>query len=1055
VAARFASLRNHTWFSLLQGVCSPEALLEAAAAAGHEYLALTDLNNLYAAPGFVEAAHRYGVRPLIGARLEHRQEKATVLIADRSGWASLCAVISRVRSEDRTGLPSLLAENREGLHVLVDQQSLLCAPLTNHFAPSGRLWVEVVRPPIGKVSQEEARALVAAGKAVGAPPVASLAVRCAHAWQYPVCRLLHAVQKKITLDDLPARLPDADREHYLAPPELAAERFSDLREAVDNTLRLARLCSYDPVPRDGCPPPVLLPAGQDAGGELRKLARAAFNKSGRHWRNEQTARARLERELDAFCEMHLAGHALILADLAEQARSNKWSVMLRGSAAASLVLHLLGLAPAEPVENGLRFERFLRPGRDRPPDFDLQVADRCRAPLWNDLLKRYGDERVARVGVMSHFRAASAWREACKVNALTYEQREELLRELERHGRDEELLSARLKENEIGQPPDCWRLEPETWPRLVRAARALKDRPCEWQHHRSAILLTERAVERVLPVQKGDRCHIAQLDKDGCAALELVKLDLLSSHGLSVVSEARGYLRDLAPSLAEKASDMPDGDPKTLALLQAGDTLGIIHAQTPWIRQLLRQAQPRSLKELAQVLALARSGADDCRVAFLRRRRGLDRPEYPHACCEAVLRDTHGCVLYDDDALSMIEALTGLPGNDADDLRRRLLSADAQVRQGAAARLIAATEKNRLPGQAAEKALPRLLKEGYSYCKAHALAQATEVWRQCWLKAHSPLAFWTAALRHFSGRKRKGGYPLRVFVEEAKRAGLMVLPPNLIYRPSDNWTHEADGRLVAGIGCVRGLPEKAAGRMLAVRMEGGAFKDMEDVVKRSELVPPVCAQFVRAGCFAALKCGVDALLADLGSPQPPEEPGEPFPLEAVAPLYDEESVGRWRAWWSALGWLPGAPILSLLRPALPPGLDDTRALSRPPAEQKRSVKVAGVVAHCKEARAAEREEDDEEDWEPPQPVRWLTLADEFGWVDVTVPPSANWPGGDDLVLVVEGRVEDRLGAPVVVASRVSRPGPAGELLLAQVEEEEEKPTLSLVRADEGSAEQAG
>jgi DNA polymerase III alpha subunit len=1058
MSARFVSVRNHTWFSLLQGVCSPEALLEAAAQAGHEYLALTDTNNLYAATLFVEAAHRFGLRPLIGARLEHRQDRATVLVADRSGWASLCAVISRIRHEDRVGLPSLLAENQEGLHVLVDRQSMLCAPLTDRFGPSGRLWVEVVRPPAGKASQEEARALVAAGKAVGAPPVGSLSVRFAHAWQYPICRLLHAVSKKGTLDDLPARLPDVDREHYLAPPEEAAERFSDIREAADNTVRLARACSYDVVPRDGCPPPVLLPAGQDANGEVRKIARAAFNESGKHWTNEQAARARLEREVDAFCEMGVAGHALILADIAKQARANGWSVLLWGSAAASLVLHVLDLAPAEPEENGLQFERFLSAGRPRPPDFDLQVGDRSRAPLWNYLLKRYAKGGVARVGSLSHFRTKSAWREACKVHGLAYEQREALIRALERDGRAERLLSPSAKEQDIGGPPDCWTLESDAWPKLVRAARALADRPCAWQHHRSAVLLTDRAIEQVLAVQPGDRCKIAQADRDACAALGLVKIDLLNSRALTLIEEARAILRDLCPALAEQASDMPDGDPKTIRLLQSGDTFGVIHAETPWIRQLLRQAQPKSLREVAQVLALARKGAADFRDAFLRRRRGLERPEYPHPCCQSVLHESHGFCLFDDDALRLIKALTGLPGNDADDLRRRFLSKDGEVVRAAAEKLIAATERNRLPRDAAERALPLLRKTGYSYCKAHALAQATQVWQQSWLKAHAPLAFWAAALRNFSGRKRRGGYAIRVLIEEAKRAGLTILPPNAIYRPYDNWTFEADGKLTAGISCVQGLPENAASRLLEVRNQGGPFRDMQDLLTRTELAPAVCAQFVRAGCFSALKCGIEALLADLGAPPAEEEPGEPFPLEAAVPHCDEESAGRWKSWWAALGWLPGPSIMTLLRPALPTDLDDTRALSANPAERKREVKIAGVVAHYKEATVAEGEsdEDEDEEWEQPGPTRWLTLTDEFGWADVTVPSSAAWPEGDSLVLIIEGRVEDRWGAPVVVARRVSRPGPSGELLIAQAAVEEEgKPTLSLVPTDEGPSEQAG
>lgn len=548
---------------------------------------------------------------------------------------------------------------------------------------------------------------------------------------------------------------------------------------------------------------------------------------------------------------------LALADIADQALANRWSILLRGSAAASLVLHLLGLGPAEPIENGLRFERFLRAGRGRPPDFDLQVAACSRGPLWNYLLKRHGRNHVARAGAMEHFRVKSAWREALRVYGLPYDQREAMLDALHREGRAARLLSPDMKEEDADIPPESWTLDAEAWPKTLRAARALNDRPHQWVYHKSAVILAEKPVETVLPAQQGDRCLIAQVDKEGCSSLGLVKLDFLSSRALNVVEEGKTHLRDLSPALAERALEMPDADPMTARLLQAGDTIGVIHAQTPWMRQLLRQAQPKNVREVAQVLALARPGASTCRLTFLKRRRGLERPEYPHPSCEPALRESHGCVLFDDQAITVIEALTGLSGGDADELRKKLSSGDEATRRAAGDRLLALTEKNRLPRDAAEKALPLLATPGYSYCKAHALSQATEVWRQAWLKAHCPLAFWAAALK--------------------KR-----LPPNATYRPNENWSHEADGRLTAGLSCIQGLPEKAAGRLLEARTQAGPFKDMKDLLTRAEFQPDVCAQFVRAGCFTALGAVHEALLSDLGVSKKQEPPDEPFPLDAAA-----------------------------------------------------------------------------------------------------------------------------------------------------------------------------
>jgi DNA-directed DNA polymerase III PolC len=989
---RIISLRTHSWYSLLEGVSSPQALLECAAEAGYQALALTDCNSLAGAVEFADAAQRVGVRPILGAHVRLQSQRATLLIAEPAGYRSLCQILGRLHFLPGNSLAQVLAAAHEGLHVLADDPFLLKPPLTDAFR--GRLWLELARP--GKTESGEL-ALLDTGHRLGLRPVATTGAFLAAPNGHGTYRLLAAVRQKVSLDQLPARLPVVSANHLAGEAELR-ERFRDLPSALANAVTLAEMCRSDVLPRGTVLPPVKLPTGQDAQTHLRSHCERGLRQ--REWRDGGAAGKRLERELALIAQRDLAAYFLAVADIAGEARRQGWPLALRGSAGSSLVCHLLGITDVDPLAHGLRVERFLHEGREGLPDIDLDLASQNRRQLWNAILVRFGKDHVARVGVIEHFGARTAFTAAALAHGLTEGQAAALLDEL---GDAVEALPDGAGGGPLAVAPPGCPLEPAAWPKLVKAARVLLGRPRELSTHPSGIVLTAEPVERLLPVEKGPGgARVAQFDRDAIERVGCVKLDLLSNRALSVIAEARQHARNLAPEDEGRAAE--DGDPATLALLAAGETLGVGQLETPAARRLLRQVAPLGIQDLAQALAVTRPGPASAggRDTYIRRRRGLEPPRYAHPCLEVLLRESHGVLLFEDDALGVVEALTGLPATEADHLRRRLADPDAAAEAGAA--FLAACERNSVPRPAAEEALGPLHRQAdYTFCKSHAVSCALVAWQQAWLKARHPGAFWTAVFNNHAGH-----YPRRVYAEEVKRAGLQLLPP-CVNRSRLEWTQEVSG-LRVGLRAVRSLGVAAVELVAEERERGGPFAGLADLRRRVTLAPQDLALLIRCGALDFTGRGREALLreADLARlgrlpARWRDEAAEPWPLAGLLPGHP--LAPQWQAEWELLGFCTGPPLLALARPLLPPSLADSRAL---PGLAGKCVRLAGLLSSVKESAEGE--------------VMRLTLEDEWGMVEVFTPGQAE-PDRAALgaVVVAEGQAEEHSGAPALAAARLESP----------------------------------
>jgi DNA-directed DNA polymerase III PolC len=827
-------------------------------------------------------------------------------------------------------------------------------------------------------------------------------------------------------------------DHHLVDPQALQKRFHDLPEAVRNTEVLAELTQLHVLPRQVIFPQPRVPRHCGAADYLRLLCERGLRR--RDLGHSLSARQRLREELAVILSGGLEGYFLIVRDIARYARHKRHSMALRGSAGNSLVCYLLEITDVDPLRFQLPMERFLHPGRTDLPDIDLDFDWKVRDDVLAYVFRRHGAEHTAMISSHQFLQPRSAFREAAKVHGLSNEQVSSLLETLTERVSDflgeEELKIENCKLKIVNCPPVPPRfpLEAERWPRIVMDARRLLGRPHHLSIHPGGVAITPRPIENYVPLQRAPKgIVITQFEKDAAEYIGLVKIDLLGNRALATVDAAEGkdsFSREpsasalSAPRLATlrrsvaaatllrsvaKRNVVLAPDPSTLALLQRGDTLGVNQLESPAMRHLLIQMQPQGLNDVIQALALIRPGAASvgAKESFIRRRRGLEPVRVAHPLLEPLLGETQGLMLYEDDALRVIQALTGLSAPDADRFRKRV----AKHRTEEQARILteeflAACTRNRIPRAVAEELWVQLAKfNQYSFCKSHAVSYGLIAWRAAYLKVHAPCAFWTAALNN-----NQGMYPRRVYVEAIKRAGITLRLPCL-NRSEEMFTQE-DNAIRTGLGAIASLNEELRAAVLQDRQEHGPYRDLADFRRRIHPGPEALAVLIRSGAldFTGQPRPALFLEADLQD--------QVHDLEQRL-FADDPQLGwlptdyaadrRLRDEWRLLGFVAGPRLMSLFRPQLPPGLLTSRDV---PAQLGRRVRLAGLVATARQTPTADG-----------RTMQFVTLEDEEGLIEVTLfpgtcPPVAYLGLGP---YVVTGIVEEQYGVLTVTAQRFETP----------------------------------
>jgi error-prone DNA polymerase len=1036
-AVPYAELHCHSNFSFLDGASHPEALAEEAARLGLDALALTDHDGFYGVVRFAEAARAVGLPTVFGAELTldvtrpqngeaDPEGRHLVVLADGPpGYARLAAAISRGQLAGEKGAPrftlAALAEAgaghwvvltgcRKGLvpaALVADGPAVAARELSRLIDAFGRdrvvveLWDQ--GDPLDSV-RNDALAELAARSDVGC--IATANAHYATPAERPLATALAAVRARRSLDELDPWLPAAAAAHLRSGLE-QQRRFERYPGVVAAAAELGQALAFDLTLVAPSLPPFPCPEGLDEMGYLRQLVTGGALRRYGTRAERPDAWLVIDHELEVIERLGFPGYFLVVWEIAEFCRQENIYCQGRGSAANSAVCYALGITSVDAVQRELLFERFLSAERDEPPDIDLDIESDRREEAIQHVYKSYGREHTAQVANVITYRARSAVRDMAKALGFSPGQQDAWSKQVDHWGRVE--VTSAQPDHDI--PTN-----------VLALATEVEDFPRHLGIHSGGMVICDRPVIDVCPVEwaRMENRSVLQWDKDDCAAVGLVKFDLLglgmltALHGaIDFVNEHRGTNWELW--------NIPQDEPEVYEMLCRADSVGVFQVESRAQMATLPRLRPREFYDLVVEVALIRPGPIQGGSVhpYIRRRNGQEPVTYLHPLLEKSLERTLGVPLFQEQLMQMAIDVAGFTPAEADQLRQAMGSKRSQRRmEELRSRLYDGMAANGVTGAVADEIFDKMAAfANYGFPESHSVSFASLVYASAWIKLHEPAAFCAALLN----AQPMGFYSPHSLVQDARRHGVVVRTPDLNESADastlEPWAESTGGLAVrVGIEYVRSVGKDLAAEIAA----GRPYAGVEDLVRR---VPSLTLRHLEAmatagtfGCFGLTRREALWVVGSVAQSRPgrlagvvtgadaPSLPGMSEREEAVADLW-------------ATGVAPDGHPTKFVRPHLD-------ALGAVPADRLLScengarVMVGGVVTHRQRPATA-------------QGTTFINLEDETGLINIVCSKGC-WAryrrvARGASALLVRGRIEKAEGVVNVVAEWLDHLPTAGSL----------------------------
>jgi error-prone DNA polymerase len=1029
----YAELHCHSNASFLDGASPPEELVAEAARLGLEALALTDRDGMYGVVRFAEAARAAGLPTVFGAELtlglgagragrsrgvvpDPPGEHLVVLARDPSGYARLCRAISTAQLAGSKGAPRGDLELLAGLHgghwlVLTGcRKGAVPSALIEHGPAAAGRQLDRLIEAFGRENvlvelwdhgdpldstRNDVLALLGAERGVEA--VATNNVHYATPGRRRLATALAAVRARCSLDELDPWLPAAASAHLRSGDEQAA-RMLRYPGTVQRAAEIGRALAFDLQLIAPRLPDFPLPPGHTEMSWLRRLAEdGATRRYGpRDAERVPGAWRQIDHELDMIERLGFPGYFLTVWDIVQFCGRAGIYCQGRGSAANSAVCYALGITKADAVSLGLLFERFLSPERDGPPDIDLDIEAGRREEAIQYVYQRYGRERAAQVANVITYRPRSAVRDMGRALGYAPGQLDAWARQVDAWGNLEE----------AGDGHDV----PST---VMELAAQVQGFPRHLGIHSGGMVICDRPVLEVCPVEWAtmkDR-SVLQWDKDDCAAIGLVKFDLLGLGMLSVLHGAVDLIRS-HHGIDLDLAELPQ-EPAVYEMLCRADSVGVFQVESRAQMATLPRLKPRSFYDLVVEVALIRPGPIQGGSVhpYIRRRDGVEPVTYLHPLLERSLAKTLGVPLFQEQLMQMAVDVAGFTAAEADQLRQAMSSKRSAERmrrlrerlyRGMAERGVTPDVADRIYEQLAAFA-------NFGFPESHSVSFAYLVYASAWLKLHHPAAFLAALLN----AQPMGFYSPRTLVADARRHGVVVRGADLNASAAKATLEPlAEGGFAVrlGLSAVRTIGEDLAERIA----EGRPYATMADLVRRVGLSQAQVEALATAGAFGSIGLERREALWAAGAvaqARADRLPGAVVGAEAPRlPGMSPEELGAADLWATGLSvWShPVQFVRDRLREL---GVVTSEGLAA--VEPGTRVLVGGVVTHRQRPATAGG-------------TTFLSLEDETGIVNVICSPGV-WARYRRLAraaaaLLVRGRLERASGVTNVIADQL-RPLP--------------------------------
>ncbi|GAA4477984.1 error-prone DNA polymerase [Rhodococcus olei] len=1028
----YAELHTHSAFSFLDGAAQPEELVEEAVRLGLEAVALTDHDGLYGVVRFAEAAKELCMRTVFGAELS-LPARDSVSAPPRTGTPDPAGTHLLVLARGQEGYRRLsrqiaaahLAGGQKG-HPRYDLDALTEAAgghwqiltgcrkghvrgalaaggrsaaedelrgLVERFG-ADRVTVELTAQGVAEDDERNA-ALADLARRCGLPVVATAGAHFAAPDRRRLAMAMAAVRARQSLDEAAGWLAPTGGAHLRSGAEMT-RLFAAHPTAVPAAADLGRECAFDLALIAPSLPPFDVPDGHTEDSWLRELAVAGAR--SRYGTPEQRPDAyrQIEHELGIVAQLGFPGYFLVVHDIVSFCKRSDILCQGRGSAANSAVCYAIGITNVDPVGNKLLFERFLSPERDGPPDIDVDIESDRREEAIQYVYNRYGREYAAQVANVITYRGKMAVRDMARALGYSQGQQDAWSKQVSRW--------SGVKDEKGTDIPQA----------VLDLAGQIEGFPRHLGIHSGGMVICDRPIADVCPVEwaRMENRSVLQWDKDDCAAVGLVKFDLL---GLGMLS-ALHYMIDLVAEHKGIEVDLAKLDLSEAAvyeMLCRADSVGVFQVESRAQMATLPRLKPRTFYDLVVEVALIRPGPIQGGSVhpYIRRRNGREPVTYDHPSLEHSLERTLGVPLFQEQLMQMAVDVAGFSAAEADRLRRAMGSKRSpQKMERLKGRLYEGMHaRHGITGEVADRIYEKLYAfANFGFPESHSQSFAALVFYSAWFKLHHPAAFCAGLLR----AQPMGFYSPQSLVADARRHGVVVHGPDVNAGLAHAGLEAGGTEVRLGLGEVRHIGSALAEKIVAAREEGGPFASLLDLTGRVELSTAQAESLATAGALAGFAGTRRQALWAAGAAageRPDRLPGTGASVAAPAlPGMSDVELAAADVW--ATGVSPDSYPTQFLRPQLDAlgVVPASRLLAVPDGDR---VLVGGAVTHRQRPATAAG-------------VTFINLEDETGMVNVVCSVGL-WARYRTLAhtapaLLVRGRVQNAEGAVTVVADRLQR-----------------------------------
>ena len=859
----FAHLHVHTEYSLLDGACRIERLLDTAKELGQEAVAITDHGCMYGVVDFYKAAKKRGIKPIIGCEvyvarrtrfdkvheLDGESRHLVLLCENDTGYRNLIAMVSQAWTEGFYNKPrvdlDLLRERHEGLIALSAclageipralarndyQGAKETAQTYEEIFGKGNFYLELqdhglpeqkrINPQIIRLARETGIPLVVTNDCHYIAPQDS-----------KMHHVLLCIQTGRTVEDKDT-LEFGSEEFYLKSEGEMAALFPDVPEAVSNTGEIARRCNVELEFGKTKLPAFFTPDGSENEDFFRRLCQEGLVR--RYGENpSQELQDRLSYEIGVISQMGYVNYYLIVWDFIRYAKSVGIPVGPgRGSGVGSLAAYCVGITNVDPMRYNLLFERFLNPERVSMPDFDVDFSDERRDEIIDYVVDKYGEDHVAQIVTFGTMAARGAIRDVGRAMAIPYNKVDQVAKLVPMSlGMTLDLAMKQSKDLR-----ERYETDPEV-KELLDMARKVEGMPRHASTHAAGVVITDKRVMDYVPLSKNDEAVVTQYTMTAIEELGLLKMDFLGLRNLSVIDNAARMVRRKEKEFS--MDTIPQDDPQVFQMLREGHSEGVFQFESPGMKRLLIQAQPESVEDLIAIISLYRPGPMQFIPLYLENRKDPQKIHYRHPLLQPILEPTAGCIIYQEQVMQIFRDLAGYSLGRADIVRRAMSKKKHDVLEREREVFLHGQQREdgtwevegclrRGVDQETAQALFNEIESfaSYAFNKSHAAAYAVVAYETAFLKCHYPCEYLAALLSSVLGQTGK----VAEYIEECGRLGIAVLPPHVNY--SESGFVVVGNSIRFGLLAVKNLGRGVIARMVEERRGGGEFTSFYNFCKR-------------------------------------------------------------------------------------------------------------------------------------------------------------------------------------------------------------------------------